>query len=187
MMAPSTNGVVMPLEERSVRIENIMDRTALELGAELAAARDEHPNDWREWVEGSLSFGLDTAQRLIAIHKAFEFVPPERRAALPKARTALYELTRLPADRLEQAIDSGDIHPGLTTRAARGLAPMPRSPNMNRVGEGPVPKVTLTANVVAQELMRFHRSQLEQPVLVALRRWCGPEWQWDIDAEIVER
>jgi hypothetical protein len=190
-MNDSVAPVTLTLEERKARIDTILDRSALDIGEELAAAKAEHPEVWRSWVDENLPFGLATAERLVAVHKAFALTPPEQRAMLPKARTSLYELTALPPERLRRAIDSGEVNPDMTMYDARKVARPPRprpEPPMpsQRVERKPIPKVSLTANVVAQELMRFQRAELDEVVLVALRRWLGPEWQWEIDEQRVK-
>ena len=157
-----------------------MDRTALELGEELAAAKREHPGAWREWVEMNLPIKLATAEQLVAIYEAFRFCSPEQRGALPSARTALFELTMLPASDLHMAIDAGEIHPGMTRRDARGLVrELPARPP--RLSTGPMPKANLNADVLAQELLRYRRGDLDLNVLTALRRWLGPGYQWPLD------
>src|SRR5262245_53981356 len=172
--------VPVSLNERQVRIERIMDRTALELGAELAGAKRDHPQQWQEWVDMNLPIKITTAERLVAIYEAFKFCTPEQQAALPTARSALYELTALPASDLHMAIDSGSIHPGMTHREAEGLVfeGYIRPP---RLSTGPMAKANLDADVLAQELLRYRRKDLDLNVLIALRRWLGPGYQWPLD------
>jgi len=164
--------VVVTLDERARRISESYDRCAIEIGNELIAAKAEHPGRFTEWVGDFLPFGIDQAERLMAITRCFATADDEARAALPSAKSALFELTRLPADRLQAAIANGDVHPGITTREARQLVngdkvDMPETP------ESPARETRIGADIVAKELMRFPRTQLSVDYEVQLRRWLG--------------
>lgn len=156
------------MEERTQRIISCLERAALEVGAELLAAKQEHPREFVAWVEGTLPFGIDKAERLMAITRCFADADPEIRAALPPAWSALYELTRLPSERLLPAIEAGAVHPDMTVAQAKAL----RSKGF-RVPEQP----RLTADIVARELVRFDRRDLSDEVRAALEDWiAGKAW-----------
>lgn len=164
--------VVVPLAERRDRILASYERCAMDIGSELIAAKDEHPGRFTEWVDETLPFGLDQAERLMAITRAFAEADDSVRAALPSAKSALFELSRLPAERLHMAIEAGEVTPEMTTRQARRLVtgekvdlpePTPSQASEPRIG----------ADIVAKELMRFPRGQLSGDLEVQLRRWLG--------------
>lgn len=160
------------LQERTQRIAAVLNEASLIVGQELIAAKAEHPGTFVAWVETELPFGIDKAERLMAITRSFASADDEVLEALPSAYSALYELSRMPTDRLRDHIANGDVGPGTTTREARSLA------NGNGKVEGPIlPPVPaeprLAADIVAKELMRHPRAQLSAELEVALRRWLG--------------
>lgn len=159
------------LQERTQRIAAVLNEASLIVGQELIAAKAEHPGGFVAWVETELPFGIDKAERLMAITRSFATADDEVLEALPSAYSALYELSRMPTDRLRTHIANGDVGPGTTTREARSLA-------TNGKVEGPIlPPVPaeprLAADIVAKELMRHPRAQLSGEIEVALRRWLG--------------
>lgn len=147
----------------------VLEDAALGIGQELIDAKNEHPGGFVEWVETKLPFGLDKAERLMAITRCFSDYDAETRALLPPAWSALYELTRLPSERLANAIEAGEITPQMTVKSARQLAweaklakeGQPRSSRPTR----------LTADVVAAELMRYPSYEMSDPVRAALKEW----------------
>lgn len=170
--------VIVPLEERTKRIYGHMNEACFEIGHELIAAKMEHPGRFMEWVEDSLPFGIDKAERLMAVTRAFATAPPEMREALPNPYTTLFELSRLPAERLQRAIESGEVTPDTTYREARALRDAAESPEWERVEmpevtPSPAAEPRLSADLVAKELMRYPASRLSGEMIVALRRWLG--------------
>lgn len=172
-LLPATVNEVLSLDERGERIAKVLDEASVLVGQELIAAKAEHPGTFVAWVEESLPFGIDKAERLMAITRCFATADEDVRAALPSAYSALYELSRMPTDRLQAHIANGDVGPGTTTREARGLV------NGNgAVPPGPIlppikPEPRLGADIIAKELMRHPRGDLTEAIEVALRRWMG--------------
>lgn len=167
-----TTSVVVPLEDRRQRIIARFEACAVDIGAELIAAKAEHPGKFIAWVEAELPFGIDKAERLMAITRAFANPDPEIRAALPLAHTCLFELTRLPHERLRQAIEAGDVHPDMTVREAQALRdpePYPIPP----VEPSPASEPRIAADVLARELLRFPREQLSHDMANQLSVWLG--------------
>jgi hypothetical protein len=164
--------IVTTLDERARRISQSYDRCAIEIGNELIQAKLEHPGRFTAWIADSLPFGIDQAERLMAITRCFAGATEETMAALPSPKSALFELTRLPADRLQMAIANGDVHPGITTREARQLVGGEKV-DMPPVPPSPVRETRIGADIVAKELMRFPREQLSDDYTVQLRRWLG--------------
>lgn len=155
------------LDERAERIIHVLEAAALEVGAELIAAKNDHPGRFVAWVETCLPFGLDKAERLMACTRAFATADDATRAALPPAWSALYELTRLPESRLRDAIDVGLVHPDMTVRDAKQLA-------SGRAPEQPAPstrETRLSCDIVARELMRYPRDELSDDVAGRLKEW----------------
>lgn len=160
------------LEERTDRIVGIVESAAIDVGHELIAAKADHPGRFCAWVDECLPFGIDKAERLMAVTRAFANATPDMLDALPThAYSTLFELTRLPAARLQLAINNGDVHPDMTYRDARSLhddEPLPDDPD-----EAPAERAQprITADVVASELIRHPAANLSRDVEIALRRW----------------
>ena len=170
------------LDERRDRILAIVGTAALDVGAELIAAKQEHPREFMEWVSRSLPFGIDKAEKLMAISRAFGDADPLTRAALPPAWTALFELSRLPIDQVQRSIESGAIAPEMTVSDARELVSGHREPPEllpERPTPGPKPgfdpNPRLNPDLLASELVRSARGDLSEPVEYLLRRWLDPE------------
>ena len=177
LMEPEPVEVVVPLEERAERIAEVFDRAALAVGAELIEAKREHPGRFMAWVSESLPFGIDTAERLMAITRTFANADPEILASLPRARSALFALTRLPSDRLRQAVESGEVTPRTTYREALRLRDVAESEwepvELPPPPESAAAEPRIAADIVAKELLRFSRSALSDDYAVRLRRWLG--------------
>lgn len=170
--------IVVPLEDRRQRIVATLESAAIDIGRELIGAKKDHQGCFLRWVEDELPFGIDKAERLMAITRTFANCDPEMRAALPKAHTTLFELTRLPADRLRRAVESGEVNPSITYREAMALRDVADPPEwepieMPPLEPSPASEPRLGADLVAKELMRFPRGQLSDEVTVSLRRWLG--------------
>lgn len=169
----------LSLEDRKVRIGVLLEETAMLIGEELIAAKAEHPGHFVEWVTDELPFGIDKAERLMAIARAFTLADPDMRAALPTAYSALFELSRMPTERLKLHIDNGDVGPGTTVREARALNGHQRDDNgSTSAPAAPIlPPVSaeprLSTDILAKELLRQPRSDLSAAVEVNLRRWLG--------------
>lgn len=164
--------VVVPLEERTQRIYGALETAAMDIGAELLAAKVEHPGRFMEWVSTALPFGIDKAERLMAITRAFDNADPEIRQALPSAYSAMCELARLPHDRLRAHIESGDVHPDMTVREARAL----HQPNPIPLPEptvSPLAEPRIAADVIATELIRHPRHMLSDDIADVLAAWLG--------------
>jgi len=141
---------------------------ALRVGAILREARAAHPETFREWVETELPFGTDTARRLMAISEAYEKLPADKLAMLPRPWQALYALRALSPDELQQAMEAGEITPDMSERAAKGLA--------RRWRTGSSGALTSTgrhhrADIAAGALMEFSPADVNPHVMRALQRW----------------
>lgn len=172
--APTSPQIVTPLDERARAIYEAYENCAITIGGHLIAAKEEHPGRFTAWVDENLPFGIDQAERLMAITRCFANADDATRASLPSAKSALFELTRLPADRLKLAIEQGDVHPEITTREARRLArgddePYPLEP----IPPSPASDPRIGADIVARELMRFPREQLSADMERKLRTWLS--------------
>lgn len=173
---------VPSLDERRDRIIAIVETAALQVGVELRQAKIEHPREFMEWVARSLPFGIDKAERLMAISRSFESVDAEVRAALPPAWTALFELSRLPIESVRVAVEVGDIHPQMTVADARELVSGHReAPQAERRPAKPGPEPgfdpnpRLTTDIIVRELLRTPRSDLSGSMETLLRLWLDPE------------
>lgn len=143
---------------------------ALRVGALLRAARRDHPERFKDWVENELPFGLDTARRLMSISEAYSRCTAEQLANLPRPWQALYALRVLPADELQAAIDAGVVTPDMTTEQAKAVA------RRWRTGKSePMTSVARhhRADIAAGAVMQFSPSDLNPHVLRALRRWAS--------------
>lgn len=172
---------VPSLDERRDRIIALVSDAALDVGAELIAAKKEHPGEFLQWVATQLPFGIDKAERLMSISRAFGTADPLVLAALPPAWTALFELARLPIDVVAESIESGAIAPQMTVSDARQLVSGHREapvPQIRRAKPGPDPgfdpNVRLNPDHLASELVRCERQSLSEPVEYLLRKWLDP-------------
>ncbi len=87
--------------------------------AELKA-QTEH-GEWLNVVQERLPFGVDTAQKLMAIADHPVISNSERARFLPPRWSILAEMVRLDADTLDTAIRKGVIHPGMKREDLRAL------------------------------------------------------------------
>lgn len=171
---PLPTDLVVPiaLAERTERIVRVLESAAMEVGRELLEAKAEHPGEFMEWVDRCLPFGIDKAERLMAITKAFANADPEVQAALPPAWSALYELSRLPSERLIQAVGTGEVYSSMTVIEAKAVvstAPPPARPPASP----PVPRIT--TDIVVCELLRQPRKDLSPSLLTLLTEWMKRE------------
>lgn len=170
--AEGTAHLVMPLEERAQRIRSMLEQTAIGVGRELIAAKQEHPGRFMAWVADEVGYSIDTAERLMAVTRAFEGADEAMMAALPTATSALYELQRMPTHRLREVIDAGLVGPNSTVRDCRDLN-RPQHEGEEKVEVHPPAPRRLDADIIAGELMRFPRSRLGGDAERRLRRWLG--------------
>lgn len=170
------------LHERTDRILACMERAAIDVGLELIAAKEEHPGEFHAWVIRELPFSTDKAYRLMSVARAFASASEEVRAALPRAWTVLFELSRVETEVIETAISEGAITPETTREEALefkranlvgGPAPTPvRQPWSQGSEKKPRPyQRTLRADTVAQELLRLPRADLTPRTADRLARW----------------
>jgi hypothetical protein len=167
---------ILSLEQRRENIVEKLQKAALDVGFELISAKYDHPGRFIAWVEAELPFGVDKAERLMAIARSFADLAPESRNLLPPAWSALFELSRLPSERFQEALEAGEVHPGLTVAQSRALAD--RSPEIHP-NHHPVriqppetgPKPGLTCNAVAAALTKLPRGDLSPEMEGQLRTW----------------
>ena len=159
----------------------IVEHAAIDVGWELIGAKREHPGRFMEWVARELPFGIDKAERIMAVTKAFATTDPEVQRALPSAWTTLFELSRLPIETVQLGVASGDVNPTMTRADARQLvhgtpdepvfAPRPATPGP-KPGFDPNPR--LTTEIVVTELLRLPRTDLSDDTALLLHQWLGP-------------
>lgn len=182
-VVPASRAEVVPsLDERRDRILAIFGEAVYEAGAELLAAKREHPREFLAWVARSLPFGIDKAERMMTIARAFGDADEAMKAALPRKWTPLFELARLPIGEVQRSIETGEITPEMTVRDARRLVtgrsePPELLPKRPRPGPAPGfdPNPRLDADLLASELVRRDRCTLSGPVEYLLRQWIGPD------------
>ena len=113
----------MALSAITDRIYARFDRLALDLGRDLNEAYEiAGKRAYERWVDECLPFGVDKARRLRAIHLAYEHLPADKLAALPRPWQAMYAFTRLSPDQVTEAIEAGTIHPDMTVKEAVTVA-----------------------------------------------------------------
>lgn len=140
----------------------------LNVGALLIHAKQLYPGRFMKWVEEELPFGYDKARRLMAIHLAYTQLPEHVQQQLPKPWQALYTITRLGPQEIEQAVAEQSIHPGLTIHHAKQVVRKYRGEKRS-----PVTPRYSQADLIAGSLMDHHPSTLDPFVLQALKRWCS--------------
>lgn len=163
--------VLVSLDERKARIYAAVNTAALTIGAELIAAKAEHPREFTAWVEAECPWGIDSAERIMAVTRAFATCDPEVRGALPNPYSTLFVLTRLPTERLALAIETGRVNPDMTYRDAKELLGEVRDVAERKPAEPAEPRIA--PDVLARELLRFPREQLSEHGARQLRRWLG--------------
>ena len=104
-----------------------------------------------EMAESDLPFSLRRAECLMAI--AADVRISHHAANLPPSWTTLYELSRLPDERFEKALESGEIHSGMERRDALILVRGERRRGKVRTEEvdwedTPVPMATVAASIL---------------------------------------
>lgn len=128
---------ITPLLVRFARLEQSMRRSialAIRLGRQLNEARQQLPHgefgrlfrDHASPADGGLPFSRSWAFRLMAIASNEVVANVAHAQQLPADLTALYALSRLPADELRQAIAAGQVRPDM--RRDEALALLPRDP-----------------------------------------------------------
>lgn len=145
-----------------------IDRMCLRVGELLAEARELDPAGFKKWVETRLPFGFDKARRLIAIHYAYRELPPEKLAQLPLPWQALYALAPFAQGKLMDALESGEVGPGMTQREAFTKA---RHWTSNQRLVDPLEARYSIADTRAGVLMEHEARDLNPYVRDALRRW----------------
>lgn len=156
---------VLTLDERAHRIVALLERAAIDVGQELLEAKADHPGEFMAWVHEAMPFGIDKAERLMAVTKAFATCDHELRSLLPASWTVLFELSRLPTERLYAALEAGSVTPATTVTEAKALT-------------APNPLITtprLTTDVVATELLRLPRADLSPFLEGHLREWIDDQ------------
>jgi hypothetical protein len=137
----------------------------LNVGAILCQAKEQHPDQFAQWVEQELPFGLGTARRLMAIHLAFKELPPEIIGRLPKPWQALFAIRKLSRDELEEHIDNGVLSPTTTVQEAKKL--------MALKNRGPVTRRYSTTDLLIGKLMDHNPDDVDSFVWEAFLKWCG--------------
>ena len=185
------------LDERRDRIMDVLERAAHEVGAELIAAKAEHPGRFMQWVADELPISLDKAQRLMAIARFTESTDPKVLASLPKGWTVLFELRKLPGDVLVRAVRDGDLDANTTREQAKEFAAKEMDPirrlltgsvepplhgkaratrkqlvEAGKLGAARVNRKPL-ADGLARELLRTDRADLSEPFATLLEAWLN--------------
>lgn len=90
-------------------------------GQHLVAAKADLSHG--EWMPMLASVGIDDreARRLMEIGRSGG-IKSANFADLPASPTALLELSRLAPEAIDSGIESGDVHPGMTIKDAKGYA-----------------------------------------------------------------
>ncbi len=168
--------IVLSLEERAVRITGLLQMTALEVGRELLGAKRDHPGRFIAWVGASMPFGLDKAERCMAVSRAFDDADDEVKKCLPAAWSTLFELSRLPSERFQLHLEAGDVNPGMKLAESRQLVAEsdethPDHRPTAQIAREMVLEPRLTTDLVAMELMRLPREDLSASIETMLRLW----------------
>lgn len=128
------------LDDFRDQIVGVLNRTAIDIGSILIAAKHAHPRRFMEWVEAELPFSYPKASQLMAISRAFRDLPPEKRELLPAPWTTMLTLTRLDAERFDQALEAGLISPDMTRAQALALTGKTEAPEPGRARGSLVPR-----------------------------------------------
>ena len=174
------------------QIAGVLNRTAIDIGSILIAAKHAHPRRFMAWVEEELPFSYPKATQLMAISRAFRDLPPEKRELLPAPWTTMLTLTRLDADRFDQALEAGFISPDMTRSQALALTGKTEAPEPEpRPWKSGPPKGTVTsksrlpASLLVRELQRYDPGELTPTQRHELAAWLtgGPDESTEVDGE----
>lgn len=141
-----------------------IDGTALRVGRLLREAKALDPVEFNRWVEMELPFGLETARRLMSISAAYEKLPTETLAGLPRPWQAMYALKALPPAAITAGIESGTISPTMTVKEAKEFARNARGVSSIR---------SKRCDEAAGALMQFASHELSPGVRTMLLNWLG--------------
>jgi hypothetical protein len=115
----------VPRDEAAQRIRAHLGQAVvgfIAAGRDLAIAKESIPHgEFEAWVQEQVGISTATAQRLMAVARHPALANPSHAQLLPPAWTTLYELSRLPAQLLERAIETGEVGPDLERDEAREL------------------------------------------------------------------
>ena len=102
--------------------------SVFEVGELCEAFAHKHKGQYRRACEeGALPFGRTTADRFRAIYRKLgAAVPTGHRSKLPASWRTLYELTQIPAVRIRELLESGEIGAETTREEVVRLRPLPR-------------------------------------------------------------
>lgn len=153
--APALEGYRLAIIER-------LDGTALAIGRLLREAKQAEPERFDEWVRDELPFGHETARRLVAISAAYEKLPDDITAQLPRPWQAMYAIQALPIEALRSGLASGALGVDTTVREAQEF-----SREWRGVNEGRVKRADITAGA----LMQFPAADLSPEVRRAIKLW----------------
>ena len=180
--APSNPDLVYTLDEHRDRIFEILNRSAIEIGVELIQAKRNHPGRFMKWVEDEMPWGIDKAEKVMALARAFATAPPAFMDSLPQAWTALYDLSRVPVAVLHRAIDEGTVTPDSTVDECRRFVAEHNKATMSpppepvviptRFDEPERPKVS--ASVLVTELVSgYSPDEITESLRERLRLWAS--------------
>lgn len=157
---PNGNRRLRTLDDYRDAIEVEISGLALRIGKLLIQAKAAHPRRFERWVEDELPFGIDKARRLMLISRAYETLPAERLAELPKPWQALYALRNVPREQLLTGVRDGSISTTTTIEQARAWAAGPAGIRQYH-----------PADVAAGALLNHSPDDLSPSVLGALVAW----------------
>lgn len=177
---PEHSGSASDLDGLRDEIASVLNKTAIEVGDILIRARYAHPGRFTEWVERELPFSMDKARNLMAVSRAFRTLPPDKRELLPAPWLAMFTLAKAPLELVERGIESGEVNPQMTNRAALALVrrePAP-APRKHRGGKPGPPKgarnqskVQMPASLLVRELLRYTPDDLTPTQRTRLDLW----------------
>jgi hypothetical protein len=178
--SPLNPAMVYSLGEHRARIFQILNASAIEIGIELIHAKRNHPGKFMTWVEEELPWGIDKAEKLMSMARAFATVPDEFMDSLPQAWTALYELSRIPPEVLRRAITDGTVTPASTVDQCRDFIKSHNRQTMlpppEPIDSGPFvdperPKVSVGV-IVTELVTSYDPSDLTEGLRERLLRWA---------------
>lgn len=120
-----TAEIVRTADEWADILAQDVERTAeaaVALGRHLMQAKaDVAHGEWLPMI-GRAGINEDTAGYMMRIARNRALADSGNYRNLPVATAALYQLSRLDPDDIERGIESGDVHPGMTIKDAKGYA-----------------------------------------------------------------
>lgn len=154
------------------RVYETVDAAVMTLGELLELGREKLGKAlYEHWVLNDLPFGLETARRYRAIHRAYVHLPEKQLRLLPRPWQAMYALHAIEPAQLAVMIDDGTIGPKTTVIEAKRVARIYRQDRYTGEPEPVIVAQYTEADEAARALMEYDVRELTPKFRQALDSW----------------